>query len=740
MSRMVRTAQSIMSSSYIKGTLWTLIWCAACLLVFRGIFFSGFDQLPADQLDGRLIVRLYEHWFRVLSGRADWLNLGMFHPVENSLGFSVTFVLHAITYCFFRLLGFDIYHSAILNLVALSFIGYSGFWILARKVFRFTFGMSVLLSAFFVILSPVNIGTVYSHLQNYSVWYLPWLAYCFYKTFEGCSLGLPIRSKWLALSLIGFFSALYDSFYIPWFFAIYLFLFLLVGVPVAFALGKDFCSRWGKIILSVFLSSSRKGSVWIALGLGGSVLVPFFVTYLPVLRESGGHDFEMVRHSLPAWDQLVNVTSFSLLWGWVGELGILPNVSVGMAYGLPVLSMIVTVSAFVYCIFFYRSEEVGARSRWMVASLAVSVFAFAVVTLRWGDFSLWKIVYEAVPGGSAVRVVARFSSVLCLPILLAWGIAGERLISSVRISKWWQVVGFLALSVLVLEQVIVAPKRGEWGFSRSRILDWKAGIGEAPVGMSTFFVEPYGRDGGPWHLRAQLDAWAIAQDRDLNTINGYSGILPRGFELLGSYGAFGLSGYLYRVRDWLIRRDVTGEIGKLDLESGTWVRYDSVVDLFDFRKLSVGQDVEFGRNGFASNSINLYDILGYGWSWPESESTWTDWRKAELFFELEDYVDKGSYRLEFLASAFLGGGVSEQTFKVYLNEVELDSFIVDPSMQWSWISVDVPPFADRNEEWRIRIECLNATAPSSVSSNPDSRLLGLWLKTFRVRLWEEASK
>ncbi len=67
-----------------------LAWVCSSSLIFRRSLRTGFDILPGDELDSRLILRIQEHWFRFFSGKADWLDLGMFYPTPNSLGFSDT--------------------------------------------------------------------------------------------------------------------------------------------------------------------------------------------------------------------------------------------------------------------------------------------------------------------------------------------------------------------------------------------------------------------------------------------------------------------------------------------------------------------------------------------------------------------------------------------------------------------------------------------------------------------------
>lgn len=731
---MVRTGEKVNVESYIKGGFWAFVWLGACLFSFRSVVFSGFDQLPSDQLDGRFIVGLYEHWFKFFGGNSSWLDLGMFYPVENSLGFSATFFLHSLSYSVFRLLGFDIYHSAILNLIALSFVGFSGFWILSRRVFAFGFGLSVCLAGFFVILAPVNVGSLYSHLQMYSVWYLPWLCVGAHKVVRGYIKREKNRSVWLAIVLCGFVGVLYNSFYIPWFFAIYVFCFGLLLFGFEFAAKDERLFRLKAFGRFVSQGVLREWSFWCAVVICVVCFVPFFVTYLPVLRSSGGHDYSIIHSSLPAWDNFINVTGFSVLWGWLGETGLFPNVAVGKAYGLPVLSAVVTVLASVYSVFFYKGEGHGVRSRQFVLALVFSVIVFWLFALDFGGFSLWKYVYETVPGASAIRVVARFNTVLCLPILLVCGLAVERILVFRKWNRIAKVLGAAGVLALIADQLLITPDRGEWEFSRSKMNAWASEVGGAPDDIETFFVVPYDEAGGGFGMRAQLDAWAIAQKRGLATINGFSGILPYSFELLDSYRMRSPSGYFYRVRDWLSRRDVHGPVGKLDLNNGSWERFDSVSGLSRFPVLVLGDTLEFGRDRFSRNSCDLYDVMEYGWSWPEGGATWTDWSEAGLSFELESAEDQDNYRLEFFAAAYFGAHVVEQSFTVFLNEKELGSFSIAPSMQWSWVGVDVPAFPRRGRLWRIRIECNDATAPSSVSDNKDSRLLGMMLQQFRVRI------
>jgi hypothetical protein len=78
---------------------------------FRSLLFSGFDLMPGERLDGRVIVYLHEHLFRWLLGDRPLASPDFYHPQKGVLGYSDAFLLDVLPYLSLRLLGLDSYFS-----------------------------------------------------------------------------------------------------------------------------------------------------------------------------------------------------------------------------------------------------------------------------------------------------------------------------------------------------------------------------------------------------------------------------------------------------------------------------------------------------------------------------------------------------------------------------------------------------------------------------------------------------
>lgn len=717
-----------------------VVWACSSALIFRRSLRTGFDILPGDELDSRLILRIQEHWFRFFSGKADWLDLGMFYPTPNSLGFSDTFFLYGLTHSLFRSLGLDIFHAGIANLFLLSAIGFFGMYLLCRTTFKFTPSLSLFLATMLICFSPVNMTMKYMHTQIFSIWYIPWVAILGYKFFETLDAPLKRNARWAIAFAASFALSLYNAVYIPWFLSIYLLAVISIGLlgflvtnkrnekttlPTTFwkrltgnlqACSRYILQRWGKFgILAVSFSLS---------------LFPFFLTYLPILKISKGHDFSAALRSLPYPIDLINTTPWSLVWGWLAPVPHIQN----HGFGLPLISFILSSVTLAYALFFYRSKESGVKSQLFVRALAGGVLICWILMIQVDGRSLWIIPYELIPGASAIRVIYRFNVLLCLPILLIWGIGSEQVwsrintkpISSLRAITTYAAIALLG-GFLVFEQTIVdtRPDNYDWNLKRSKIQERLAEIPPPPDEASIFFVTPYKEEGNRNDLRSQLEAWAIAQDYDLKTMNGYSGILPKYFRLFGVPGSKYPHEYDFVVRSWINIHEITSPIYNLDLNTRQWNLYDPSGREEDLPVYPLGSPLVFKRGEQKENPYKLAQSLSFGWSGPEPSHTWTDGYKAELALRL----DKPAYsdlQLSINCFAFVHGKHPKQDFQISVNGDAIGALSPKGFSSAEWYHFTIPQVLLENTTFlRIRIDCPDAMAPASVYNSSDQRTLGL---------------
>jgi len=113
-----------------------LAWIASAAVFFRQSIFSGFDRVPGDRLDGRLIIYLHEHLFRWLLGYAQLRSPAFYYPQRDVLGYSDAFLLDAVPYTTLRLIGLDPYLSITAMFVVLSGMCFLSCFVIFRKYLK----------------------------------------------------------------------------------------------------------------------------------------------------------------------------------------------------------------------------------------------------------------------------------------------------------------------------------------------------------------------------------------------------------------------------------------------------------------------------------------------------------------------------------------------------------------------------------------------------------------------------
>jgi hypothetical protein len=186
----------------------------------------------------------------------------------------------------------------------------------------------------------------------------------------------------------------------------------------------------------------------------------------------------------------------------------------------------------------------------------------ALLATSWpGGFSLWRVVYELVPGAPAMRAASRIGLLLLLPLAILLAGALRRLEETGRSRL------ALALAALVmLEQGQNLPACFDKAAERREIERIAASI---PPGCRAFYYSPVPAGPVPW--KAQVDAMWASMASGIPTVNGYSSNLPPGWApLLDNALGAGESGSRLEadLRHWAARSGIPRE-------SICWVRVPS---------------------------------------------------------------------------------------------------------------------------------------------------------------------
>lgn len=142
----------------------------ATVWVFRGVLRGGL--LPGNIGDARWTIALHEHWYRVWSGQDAIRDLHYYFPLANTLGSSDAFLVQGQIYSLARLLGFDQVDSWVIAGLTFFLIGALGVAVLARQLLdsRWSQVAMVVLS---VASYPVLVG--FGHVQLFGLLSVSWM-------------------------------------------------------------------------------------------------------------------------------------------------------------------------------------------------------------------------------------------------------------------------------------------------------------------------------------------------------------------------------------------------------------------------------------------------------------------------------------------------------------------------------------------------------------------------------------
>lgn len=504
---------------------------AGVLWFHRAAIFSGFDRVQGIRSDTRLVVFIHEHWWQVVRGEVSWLSPRFFFPATGTLGYSDTFFLDQFFYVPLRALGFGPFTSFSLTMIGMSAVGYLGYYLLLRRVVS----SSILVATLGAVIAAFGnaLYTQTTHPQLMSVQWLPWIilgAASAVRTSGPRSLMLS------AASGLGAALLLWSAFYVAWFAILAA---LIAGLAVVMLLGPS--RAWRGLLVRWRLTGA-----WLA-GWGAG-LVPFFLTYGPVLAEKRERPLAESLSFAPNLTDLVRVGRSNMVWGWL--VGDAPGGIFGreLLVGFPLVFLLVTLAVTVRTV---RSRDVPGMA------LVSSIVTLLVLPMRFGGRSLWEIAWHVIPGASVIRVTSR-AWLLVVPLVVVlvvreWSRASNR-------SAWPRAVVVCLVSLLVIEQLSWSTT---WAVRRHEEEALVRSLGPSP--SSCVAILAVGEPGDALFDPTHVDAMMIAMEYGVPTVNGYSGLTPLDYDIDVSS-----ADYEVQVAEWLSSRGVDASPCVADLGTATW--------------------------------------------------------------------------------------------------------------------------------------------------------------------------
>jgi hypothetical protein len=527
-----------------------IAWVAGATVFFRSLLFSGFDLMPGDRLDGRMIVYLHEHLFRWLLGDRPLTSPDFYHPQKGVLGFSDAFLLDVLPYSSMRLLGLDPYFSIAIMFVALSALCFFASFFIFKRYMKI--GVPLAISGAALATFPNNLYYKVNsgHLQFFAVYYIPpiillmiWSLRNFPQVGVRSIAGIAIASTLLGLLFsTGYYSAWMLGF---------------TGLVALVVFGID----QRRSVLPYLKSNAR--SVFVVLGVAALAfvvaLIPFAIIYLPTIHTFPERPFQEYLLRAPVVGDMVNVSGFNYLWGPLVRRLLGEDQAANSEHALALTPGM----TFIFLAFTYAAirGKVGSReeARWIRAFALVPVLVFAgiwLLTLKVGEFCGFWIVFQALPGAGAIRAGARAQLLVGFWVVAALVFLMDRWVRSASAASRNQrrTIAIAALGFCIIEQVNVS--RG----TLSRSAEWAMlhAVPALPTECKSFLV----KDSGPF---SEVDAMWISLTTGRPTLNGRSGGSPPGWSL-----ADPSADYLAEARRWIARSGLSERVCLYDQANRTW--------------------------------------------------------------------------------------------------------------------------------------------------------------------------
>lgn len=398
--------------------LYTIVCVVGIFIAFYPTILSRFALMQTDPGDTRLNNYFLEHSFQLLINKdyvGDLWSPAFFYPYENVLAFSENLFGSAPIYWLFRLFlsadfAFQIW------MIAVCLLCFASFAFLMRR-----YQVSHLLSAlgaFLFAFSMPRINQI-GHQQLLPQFFTP-LAFLI-----GWEFFLQPTRKKITLFLLLTYLQVLAGIYLGWF--------LLFSLPIFFAIAYKLAPASVRCNLLSYCRADYKAIITITLVWAATM----FITLLPYLEAKsvlGERPYSEIDTMLPRISSWFAVNSGSLwapLLSWVSKS--LPMEGEHRMFAGIIIFLLIGVS--IYTLF--KSQNILTFERALLAKVCLFVFItlfFLSLRLPFG-ISLWKIIYEVVPGASVIRAVTRIWSVAYFYLLVAGILCFDSLLQSTVIIK-----------------------------------------------------------------------------------------------------------------------------------------------------------------------------------------------------------------------------------------------------------------------------------------------------------------
>jgi hypothetical protein len=523
--------------------LYIFVCAFGVFISFYPTILSRFKLMQTDPGDTRLNNYFLEHSFQLFTNQnymGDLWSPQFFYPYQQVLTFSDNLFGSAPIYWLFRLfhssdLGFQLWMITVCILCFFSFL------VLMRK-YKVHPILSAL-GAFLFAFSMPRIAKI-GHQQLLPQFFTP-LAFL-----SGWEFFCQPTRKRLTLFLLLTYLQVLAGIYLGWF--------LLFSLPLLFAIAckldphslSRFVAYWRrdwKAVIVICLS-------W--LGLMLLTLLPY-IKVKSVLGSRAYSDIDQMLPRLSSWFSVQPGSLWSFLLSWVSrDLPMVWEHYMFAGFTVVFLTMVT-----IYAIFYFKNIFTFERALLIKVCLLVFITIFCLSLRLPFGLSVWRIIYELVPGASVIRAVTRIWTIAYFYLLVAVILCFDSIFKSVlivKLSRRLSIVIVSILCILGLSEQIVLNLAGFEKAPLAKEISEIRNLMEQDCDIAYLYLNPE-----KVFYVEQLSAMWAGIAANVPVVNGYSGNVPP------NYGDITTSMNTSQIVNWLsdFNKDNSGNLCIISQES-----------------------------------------------------------------------------------------------------------------------------------------------------------------------------
>ena len=574
-----------------------------CVILFgEFVFFRniiGHDFLLGDNGDGRLTMLLTEHWYNFFCGREVFTELAYFYPDTAVLGYTDMFLGFGFVHSILRFIGLNMFVAYKYTIVLVHLFGSLCMFYLLHSVMKCNRYWSLFGVVAFSYSNAFATQLVHTQLAALSL--VPLLTIFSIKslTFDGDEK----RRSFFIISALSVFALIA---YTAWYIAFFTFLFGLILLVTSYIILGQNGLGFIKSFLSWLVRHKKKVTGYILYSV--VIFLPFLMVYLPVLRNTGGYDYQGICKGLPEWIDLVNVgndlynfDNGNLLFAKLLPLPVFNRrtATIETVQGFS----LVPLAIYLYIFFqrnqyreYLKTKEETVRFL-VINSCMMSIMAAIALSVKLAPdgSSLWYFLYNFMPGARAIRCVGRFWFYSSFFIAFVVAVRGDYIFAKKTI-RFRCLAGAILFIALFISNMRVDGVNYDKMWRTDLEVAFLHNITTPPSACKAFYICDSGQEEiPPWSY--QTEAYEIANHFGIKTVNGHSGCNPRGWDLWNIKS----KEYDSNVYSWIKQNDLK-DLYRYDRHTNTWTRFtvenrQEITDVFctEKGKFSLTYGLQGGR-------------------------------------------------------------------------------------------------------------------------------------------------